>query len=230
MSRPRTKMHERLSRSYDRHLRSIGHVNGALSLTLFMCNLAAKDTGACYAVLEAGFLDVLLAVYFLELEIDTSHFDDHFNQEFIYPADDLTKWNSHLKVFTNTHGASKIFLNHTLQRFWPKTKWNSHHLSERRKAWKSLQNPHSAVTLRCAGLYRVISRSVLDKTSTSLDACADLLEFIWSACVSIPSASQLILEKLWQQLGSNRSKCLSATIGTSRDLHRQPALAGRHFA
>lgn len=156
-------MHERLGRAYGRHLRSIGQVDGALPLTVFMCSLAKASNGACHAVLEAGFLDVPLAMCFLEQLQDITH--------------DL--W-SHLKVFTTIPEASQIFQDHSLQHFWPKPHWNSRHLLERQEAWKTLENLPSAVRLRCAGIHTAVHYTHATDGSTSLNVCADLLEFLRS--------------------------------------------------
>jgi hypothetical protein len=132
-----------------------------------MRNLAQADAKGCRAVLEAGFLDVLLAITFFDLRHDDSSL--------------RTACNSALEVFAIY--ATDIYSSHPVRILWPKANLEKNHFLDRAKALKSLERNDDAVKRRIEAIEhaKCLFKYPIEEPRT-LDMCADIIQFAWYVC------------------------------------------------
>jgi hypothetical protein len=130
----------------------------------FMTDLALASKTGCRVVLEAGLLDILLAVSLLELR----------------PDDPLlwTACNSAMNIYSEDVTSYSIFSSHPLRVLWPKTNIEANHFLERQRALGDLEQTNDAVMLRITAIESVKSLSEYPiKKPQTLDMCADIFQF-----------------------------------------------------
>lgn len=172
-------MHEDLCSAYHTYLHSAGgNSHGATPLINFMCHLVQANSSGCQAVLEAGFLDVLLALCLQDFPMASSWL---VADPWLYTkASLLATWDTMLHALATNPQASSIFSQHPLHAVWPKLQTGLHHLRGRQQGWKVLILDANVVELRWAGIWKAI-RSLsqdADPTTSTLDLCVYMLEFV----------------------------------------------------
>jgi hypothetical protein len=180
-------MHDELCTAYYSHLHSTrsennahgttpGATHGATPLISFMSRLVSTNSSCCMAVLEAGFLDILLSLCLQDFPMDSPWLvrDPWIHDK----ASLLDTWDTMLTAFVSDPQASPIFLRHPVSALWPKRrcKMDLSHLRERQKGWDVIIRDPNIVELRWGGIWRVIQNlsDVVVHTTSTLDACADI--------------------------------------------------------
>lgn len=142
-------------------------------LIIFGCLLAQGSSDARHAILEAGFLDVLLNLFLHKLPsilmIDS---ESSVKLMEVYTAT--------VRVIMGDSKASRIFLAHPIHVLWPETRIAKHRFRVRRAAWESFPNLPHVVNMRLSGINNALSHldtNSFDETTVAADICIDLLEF-----------------------------------------------------
>jgi hypothetical protein len=176
-------MHDGLCSAYHTLLHSTGrNTHGATPLIAFMCHLIDASSSGCQAVLEAGFLDVLLALCLQDFPMVSPWLVA--DPWIYYKATLLSTWDAMLHVLITNPQALKIFMQHPLHALWPKPQTEIQHLRERQQGWKMILLEANIVELRWAGIWKSIPNisDFPDPTTSTLDLCADMLELVRLVC------------------------------------------------
>jgi len=143
--------------------------NSEYQLVDFIHRLAQSGTDGCKVALEVGFLDLLLAVTFLELR-----------------RDDSSLWNacySALEFFGTDMTASDVYASHPVRVLGSRTGMAGDHFLDRREALKKLEVKRKAIVQRIEVIEA--SKSLLEypiEKPRTLDMCTDICYFARFAC------------------------------------------------
>lgn len=145
---------------------------------IFMGKLAQASSSCCQAVLEAGFLDLLLVLCLQDFSLPEAQPTGIIKDDPAYRENLLAIWDSVVEVFITDSIASPIYMAHPISMLWPYTLPGDQHLSQRQAAWRIMQYDSGYVALRLEAIRRALYHlnGVLQDRMAAVNICIDIFE------------------------------------------------------